>query len=110
MLIYNLHRDVHTWSSCWAFSGVGLEQRSHTLLHYIKTWLRSHACGSDKRIRIAKQESTVEQEDPVWKFFQANANFIRIIWCRNAVPTLCFSTTPLGFFQLHVHSVIPCLR
>jgi len=25
-------------------------------------------------------------------------------------PHLFFNTTPLGFFQLHVHSVIPCLR
>jgi len=23
----------------------------------------------------------VKQEDPVWKFLQASAHFIRIIWC-----------------------------
>jgi len=22
MLTFNLHRDLRTWSSCWAFSGV----------------------------------------------------------------------------------------
>jgi len=52
-----------------------------TDLHYIKTWLRSHRCDSDTQIRTASNKSTVRQEDPVWKFFQANAHFIRTIWC-----------------------------
>jgi len=48
---------------------------------YIKTWLRSHRCASDTQIRTASQKSTVKQENPVWKFLQANAHFIRTIWC-----------------------------
>jgi len=49
--------------------------------HYIETWLRSHTCDSDTQIRTAGQESTAKQEDPVWKFLQANAHFIRTIRC-----------------------------
>jgi len=45
-------------------------------LAYIKTWLRSHKCDSDTQICTARQKSTVKQEDPVWKFLQANAHFI----------------------------------
>jgi len=33
-----------------------------------------------------------------------------LIWYGNGVPTPFFNTTLLGFFQLHVHSVIPCRR
>jgi len=84
-------------------------------LHYIKTCLRSHRCASDTQIRIAGQKSTVKQEDPVWKFLKVNAKFIRTICCslpfyfvwERRSHTSFFSTTPLGFFQLHVHS---CLR
>jgi len=31
--------------------------------------------------RTASQKSTVNQEDPVWKFLLANPHFIRTIWC-----------------------------
>ena len=37
-------------------------------LDYIEAWLRSHWCTSGSQIRTAGQKSTVEQEDPVWKF------------------------------------------
>jgi len=47
---------------------------------HIETWLWSHRCASDTQIRTASQKSTVKQDDPVWKFFQANSHFIRNIW------------------------------
>jgi len=97
---------------------VGWERRCHTIFHYIETWLQSHRCDSDTQMRTASQMSTVKQEHPVWKFLQANTHFIRIIWCslpfhlaweRHSHTSLC-STTLLGFFQLHMLSVISCLR
>jgi len=47
-----------------------------------------------------------------------NAHFIQTICCslpfylvwERRSHTSHFSTTPLIFFQLHVHNVIPCLR
>jgi len=86
MLTCSLHRDLHTWSSCWNFSGLqwggnSWERCSHTFLNYIQTWLRCHTGDSDTQIRTARQESTVKQKDPMWKFLPANAHFIRIIWC-----------------------------
>jgi len=60
---------------------VGWERRSHTFLHYLETWLRSHRRDSDTQIRTASQKSAVKQEDPVWKCSWANAHFIRTIWC-----------------------------
>jgi len=102
MLTCSLHRDLHTWSSCWSFSGVwwggnSWERRSHTFLHYIETWLRSHKRDSDTQTRTARQGSTVKQGNPVWKFLQAAAHFIRIIWCRllrRAATTLPRLTAP----------------
>jgi len=44
---------------------------------------------------------------PLFELFGAVFLFIG---GRTAFPHLFFSTTPLGFFQLQVHSVIPCLR
>ena len=67
------------------------ERHPHTFLPYIETWLRSHRCDSGTQIRTASQKSTVKQENPAWKFLQANAPFIRIIWCGNAVTTPLFS-------------------
>jgi len=37
------------------------------------------------------------------------AVFLYLMWERCS-HTSYFSTTSLSFFQLHVHSVIPCLR
>jgi len=94
------------WHESTSISYPGMER--------VKTWLRSHRCDSDTEIRTACQKYTVKPEDPVWKFLQANARFIRIIWCSLSfcsVPTPFFTTTnpTLGFFWLHVHGAIPCV-
>jgi len=55
------------------------------------------------QIRTASQKSAVKQEDPVQKLMQANAHFIRTIWCslplhlvqERRSHTSCFSTTLL---------------
>jgi len=78
------------------FQGCSCVGKAHTFLHYIKPWLRSHRCDSEKQIRTASQKYTVKREDPVWKFVQANAHFIRIIWC-----SLPFYSVPTHFLALH---------
>ena len=76
-------------------------------LDHIQTWLRSHRRASDTQIRTASQKSMVKQEDPVWKFLQANAHFIRTVWCSLPFHLVWerhshfFSTTP---WECHVHS------
>jgi len=80
--------------------GKSIKETHLFALDYIKTWLRSHRCSSGTQIRTARQNSTVKQEDPVWKFLSENAHFIRTIWCSlpffgvgTAFPHLFFSTT-----------------
>ena len=70
---------------------------------YIKTWLRSHKCAGDTQSCAASQRSAVKQEDPVWKYLQANSHFIRTIWCSLALYLVWerrshtfSSTTPRG--------------
>jgi len=70
-------------------------------LAYNDAWLRSYICASDTQIRIARQKSTLKQEDPVWKFLWVNVHFIRTIWCslpfslvRERRPYTSFFSTP----------------
>ena len=73
-------------------------------LDYIKTCLRSHRCASDTQIRTASQKSTVKQEDPMWKLLQANAHFIRTIWC--SLPLYMAVPTPY-FLAIHPWLQLP---
>ena len=59
-------------------AGLGWERRSHTFLHYVETWLRSHRRDSDTQIRTARHKSASEQQDQ-WKFLWANSQFIQTI-------------------------------
>jgi len=44
----------------------------------------------------------VKHEVSVWKFFPANAHFIRTIWCGNGVPTpLVLALHPCTHVSIH---------
>jgi len=63
-------------------SGVGMRENGvHTpfCTDYNETWLQSHRCAIDTQIHTPSQKSVVKQEDPVRKFLQANAYFIRSV-------------------------------
>jgi len=69
---------------------------------YIKTWLRSHRCANNMHICTASQKSAVKQEYPVQTFLQANAHFIRTVWC--SLPLYLVWERRSHTFSLVLHS------
>jgi len=75
-------------------------------------------CGSDTQIRTSRQKSVVKRKIQcensgrrmltLFELFCAASSFL--FGVGTAFQHLFFSSTSLGVFQLHVHSVIPCLR
>jgi len=65
------------------------------------------------QIRTASQKSTVKQEDPVQKLLQANAHFIRTIWCSLPLYLVWERRFHTSFFSttlLHITTSTNCVQ
>jgi len=61
-------------------------------------------CARETQIRSPCQKSTMKQEDAEWKFFKANAHFIRAIWSGFPFYLVWERRSHTSFLALH-----PCL-
>jgi len=65
------------------------------------------------QIHTASQKSTVKQEDPVKKLLQANAHFIRTIWCGLPLYLVLERRSHTSFFSstlLHLTISTNCVQ